>query len=78
MVAKNLNKASYTQASPVYSQMGYIGTGLALYKNQTYQVSRISRETPAFWTPSPTHPPHRQNLPHFINKASFHLIKLHK
>jgi len=26
---------------------------------QTYQVSRISRETPAFWTPSPAHLPHR-------------------
>jgi len=35
---------------------------------QTYQVSRISQETSAFWTPSPAHPPHRQNLPHFTNK----------
>ena len=45
---------------------------------QTYQVSRISRETPAFWTPSPAHPPHRQNLPHSISKASFHLTQLQK
>ena len=45
---------------------------------QTYQVSRTSRETPAFWTPSPAHPPHRQNLSHFINKASFHSIQLQK
>ena len=38
---------------------------------QTYQVSHISRETPAFWTPSAAHLPYRQNLPHFINLASF-------
>jgi len=43
---------------------------------QTYEVSRISRETPAFWTPSPAHPLHRPYLPHFINVASFHSIQL--
>jgi len=53
-------------------------SGILHRLQQTYQVSRISRETPAFWTPSPAHPPHHKNLPHFINKDSFHSIQLQK
>jgi len=51
-LSKNIRSPAIHRASPVYSQMGYIWTGLALYKNILYKnilspaIHRASRYIP--------------------------------